>query len=121
MGKMEIVCPHCGKKKASIEIKYNANGLIDEVKAKGLDWFPTIKPVGYNEWKEGLDHGIGFACKCGKAFFAYDFANPEQPLSVEPGLRENILASWFCESCGIAFVNHTLVCPSCGKQYAGGN
>jgi hypothetical protein len=42
---------------------------------------------------EGLDNGIGLECKCGKAFFAYDIASTEQPPSVEPGLRENLLAA----------------------------
>jgi DNA-directed RNA polymerase subunit RPC12/RpoP len=45
MEKKEIVCPHCGKKKAKIEIKYRSGGLVDEVKVKGFDWFPTIKAI----------------------------------------------------------------------------
>jgi hypothetical protein len=120
MGKKEVVCPHCGKKKAKIEIKYNSDGLVDEVKVKGLDWFPTIKSIGHNEWMEGVNHGIGLECKCGKAFFAYDITNLEQPPSVQPRLKEDMLASWFCQHCGIAFVNNTLVCPSCEKHYSGG-
>jgi hypothetical protein len=121
MEKKEIVCPHCGKKKAKIEITYRSGGLVDEVKVKGFDWFPTIKAIGHNEWMESLDNGIGLGCKCGKAFFAYDIASTEQPPSVEPGLRENLLAAWFCEPCGIAFANNTLVCPSCGEHYTGGD
>jgi hypothetical protein len=120
MGKKEIVCPHCGKKKAKIEIKHRSGELVDEVNVKGLNWFPTIKPVGHNEWMEGWADGLGLECKCGKAFFAYDIADPEQPPGVQKVLKENLLASWFCEPCGMAFVNHTLVCPSCGKHYAGG-
>ena len=118
MGKKEIVCPHCGKKKAKLETDDKRVGALTDV--KGLKWFPLIEPIGHNEWKEDWTIGIGLECKCGNAFFAYDIDSMEHPPEVLPVLKEGLLATWFCEPCGKAFVNHTLECPSCGKQYTGG-
>ena len=117
MGQTEVKCPHCGKGKAKITTDESGLGVVLDV--KGLPWFALLKQTGPNEWNENTTNGIGFACKCGKGFFAYGSSSPGQ-MEVSGNLKEGLLATWLCESCRSAFVGPSLTCPSCGANFGGG-
>ncbi len=117
MAKMELNCPHCGKGKVKIETDESRAGALSEV--KGLNWFQLLRQTGPNEWSDSTTNGLGFQCKCGKAFFAYNVDTPE-PAQVTPVLKEGLLGVWLCEKCGEVFAANPLTCPKCGTQYSGG-
>jgi hypothetical protein len=110
--KVNVVCPHCDKKKYKIQFK---EGEIEKI--KGAKWNILMKQESPSTWTKDWGYGIAVGCKCGKTFFVYNLKeNRENPI-VQPNLRDGLLAPWFCKKCGQSFMDTSMTCPTCSTQY----
>jgi uncharacterized OB-fold protein len=114
VGKTEVICPYCNKEKFKVET-HKKTELFKKVKG-GIYYRPTLQPTSASDWVENPNNGVGVQCKCGRHFFLSNFGNPNVPFEMNTSLPEGHSFAAYCGTCGRAFDNPLMQCPTCGNQ-----
>ena len=113
MGKTEIICPHCGVKKYKVETEKNDSFK----KLKGGNWRPLLTVISEDEWTEDPNFGIAVQCSCGRYFMINGFTKDATEVHAYSSLKPNQSLAVYCETCRKAFLDPSLKCPNCDRQY----
>ncbi|MFW9958813.1 MAG: hypothetical protein ACFFCT_12140 [Candidatus Odinarchaeota archaeon] len=113
MGDQKALCPHCEKKSASLD--FATDGTLKNI--KGASWAIPLIEVESGKWKQDLNIGTAIHCKCGHHYFIHSIQ--KDPISFEIGksIPSGQYLPVYCENCAQAFIDSTMKCPNCGKQY----
>lgn len=114
MGKVSVECPRCGK---SEKVEWDDKKPWILKNPKESSCYPLLRQKGHNEWTEDWTDGLGIRCKCGKVYFVYDSNQEQAPTQTDIVLRPGFSIAFFCESCGKAFIDPEVRCPTCHQQY----
>ncbi|MHA1928686.1 MAG: hypothetical protein ACTSV2_08940 [Candidatus Thorarchaeota archaeon] len=115
MGKTEVICPNCSKKKFKVET-HKKTEEFKKVKG-GIYYRSTLQQISHGVWTEDPNKGVGVQCKCGLHFFLTNFGNLNMAFEISNSLPEGHTFAVYCDQCGRAFISPDLKCPTCGGQY----
>ena len=113
MGDQKVLCPHCENKSA--KLSFTDDGELKKV--KGASWVPTLIEVESGKWKQELNSGVAIHCKCDHHYFIHSIQRDPISFDVSKTIPSEQHVSVYCEACAAAFIDSSMKCPKCGKQY----
>ena len=97
------------------KLEFSVDGELKKI--KGADANPTLFEIESGKWSQDLNKGAAVNCKCGRHYFIHSIQRNPISFEISKTIPADQHTTVFCKNCGAAFIDSSMKCPTCGKQY----